>query len=586
MRSGVLLAVLIAFVSTLASCQFLGGGEPEPADSTPGLGPGGATPGTVSPVPDVVRTRTAVTARTPRVSPTPSTPTATPTVTPTPIPPSAALGPAVDGLSQQLAAFRAALNTRDVGRLSTAQLALLDEADKAEESLKDDKSRQADLVREAIDDIRAGASGQTNLLDAAARLLRQAGAGDGEGADLGTPSSLSGQPSGTDLPTLADDLRKQVDSYRQARRERNPENLLRRQKDLVDTLSRIEQATKGDNSPDARQLRTAAESLRRALSGDGRDLSDALAEAQAATGGIVPGQGGERDLLARAESLQRKASEFRAALASTDRGNLARLQKELLDEIGRVEANVRGDQSKTAETVRSSLGEIRDGASGDVAKLEGGLAKLTEVTGTSVDGQAADSTGQPMDVQRTAEVLQDKVAALNRAVQSNNTAEQLRLQRELHDEIARAEAGLQGVPSNQADALRSATEAIKNGLAGDQRKLVEAERHLRLASGRTTDGGSGPASSPASADSGPLANSLRSRLGSLEEATQRDDSDAVERAEQDLRDEADRLADALRGVQSPEADRLRAAIAAAREAAGGDPTKIEVAREMLEKARQ
>ena len=593
MKRDLLLIGLVVLALGLASCQVFGQSEPGPGDSTETVQPGALGNAVGSPAADLTAAALAAGTPTPTPSPTPSTPTATPTITPTPtstptpVPPSAAVKPAIEGLSQKLTAFRAALGSKDLDRLSTAQLALLNEADRAEQALKDDKSAQADLVREAISNVRAGASGQTQLLNAAAQLLQQAGGPSSSPAGTLTPSALLGRTAAADLATLTNNLRERIDGYQQARRERNPENLLRRQSDLVDTLSQIEQATANDSSPDAKQLRDVATALRRALNASGAEagtqLSDALAQARAAVGS----SSGQGDTRARLDSLQEKARAFKSELASGNSSDLTRLQKDLLDEIARVEADTRGDQSKEASTVRDALSALRDGASGDAAKLDSGLTKLAAITGSGDTGSAANPSAPPPDLQRSAEALQDKVAALKRATQNGNTGDQLRLQRELYDQLAKVEPGLQGNPSKQADALRSAVEAIKNGLSGDRGKLDEAERQLRVATGKSPAGSPpAPTASSGNVDLGPVASSLGNRLNALDDSLKRGDPDAIARAQQDLQAEANRAGDALNGVQSQKAERLRAAVTAAREAAAGDPAKVKVALDMLKGASQ
>ena len=597
MKRDLTLIGLVVLALGLASCQVFGQSEPGPGDSTETVLPGAVGTAAGSPAADLTAAALAAGTPTPTPSPTPSTPTATPTITPTPtstptpVPPSAAVKPAIEGLSQKLTAFRAALGSRDLDRLSTAQLALLNEADRAEQALKDDKSAQADLVREAISNVRAGASGQTQLLNAAAQLLQQAGGPSSSPAGTLTPSALLGRTAAADLATLTNNLRERIDGYQQARRERNPENLLRRQSDLVDTLSQIEQATANDSSPDAKQLRDAATALRRALNASGAEagtqLSDALTQARTVVGSSS-GQGDQGgDARARLDSLQEKARAFRSELASGNSSDLTRLQKDLLDEIAKVEADTRGDQSREASTVRDALSALRDGASGDAAKLDSGLTKLASITGSGDTGSATNSSAPPPDLQRSAEALQDKVAALKRATQNGNTGDQLRLQRELYDQLAKVEPGLQGNSSKQADALRSAVEAIKNGLSGDRGKFDEAERQLRVATGKSPAGSPPvPTASSANVDLGPVASSLGNRLNALDDSLKRGDPDAVARAQQDLQAEVNRASDALNGVQSQKAERLRAAVTAAREAAGGDPAKVKVALDMLKDASQ
>lgn len=573
----------------LSSCQVLGmGGAETPVPSGTGVVAGAAETATAG----VDLTAVSLSA-TPSSSPTPATPlptptsTLTPTATPTPIPPGPAVLPAASALGSKLAAFRTALAARNVDRVSAAQLALLDEADKAERAVQGDKSREANLVREAIEDIRGGAGGQAQLLDSAARLLNQVG-----GGGVSTSTAVAGQTS-QDVATLAATLREQLKGYQQARRERNSENLLKHQRDLIVTLNEIAVATQGDNTPETKALRDAAASLRSALSSSGspdssgtasEQLTKALAEVQAAVGGFTEnGQPDNQvtDISASSAALKRTATSFRSSLASGNRSETARLQRDLLDEIARAEAALKSnpDSSSTeAQNLQAAISSLRDGAAGDTAKLDSGLNRL----GAAATTTGPESTGT-VDVKKTADSLRSKLASLQRAIQNGEESEQLRLQRELYDEATKAEPLLQGDTSREADALRGAIGAIKSGVSGESGKLDEAERQLRAAGGLPTPAAPRSSLTPtvAPVDVGAATGSLEKRLSALQDALQKNDADATAKAEKELADEAERVAASLQGQRSADAERLRGAASAAREAARGDASKLDEALKTL-----
>lgn len=584
MKARALLAGMLVLGLGLSSCQVLGQSEPPPEELTPSNTEAVATAEAVTPFAEVSPSPSPAVTPTPAETPTPAPPTATPTPTATPVPPSSALAPAVDGLEQKLAAFRSALASKNLERLSSAQLALLEEADRAEAALKNDKSPQANLVRDAIDDIRSGAAGQTRLLDAAAQGLSQAGGRNGTRSGVGTPSA-GARSRALDYSTLANSFREKLAGYEQARRERNPENLLRRQKDLVDVLGQIQEATQDADFPEARQLRAAADDLRRALDGGPEKLDAALAKAREAAGATQSedvAQVGDPATIV--EPIQRKASAFKAAVEGGRSADLARMQKDLLDEIVRAEGRLKADSSPEADKARSALRALRDGASGDTAKLDGALANLAEITGQASGDAGTPASQSSGDLRRTAESVRGKVEALQEAIRKGSSGDQLRLQRELHDLVTKVRPGLEGDPSSQAGALRGALDAIGNGLAGDQQKLDEAAKQLDQVLGRSatpTAQAQRRQSSQSSVDLGPIRSSLDNRLSALEDALKRGEEEGIEKAQQDLRAEADRVADSLQKLEPATADRVRSAIGAAREAAGGDLLKVQAARETL-----
>ena len=575
-----------ALVFGLASCQALGiGDDSQPSADEPGAVAGAAVSATAS----VDLTALALSA-TPSPTTTPGTPTATPTITPTPtatptpIPPGQAVRPSAVALATKLSTFRTALTARNVEKLSTAQVALLDEADRAESAIAGDKSPEADLVREAIADIRGGAGGQTKLLDSAAMLLNQVGAGGGL-----SPTVVAGQEP-QDLATLSETLSEAVQGYQQARRERNSENLLKRQSDLITALDAVATATQNDESAQAKQLRSAAAGLRSALSGTNgqpaieEDVTAALAQVQTVVGGISASAEGQADgqptdIEARSDSLRRIGISFRSALAAGNRSETARLQRDLLDEIARAESALQAapdPSSGEAESLRVAIGSLREGASGDLAKLDSGLNALNA---SSTGNQTA--TASIVDVKKTAESLQSKLASLQKAARDGASSDELRLQRELYDEATKIEPLLQNDTSKEADALRGAIGAIKSGVAGETGKLDEADRQLRTAAGKPAGPLTSLTPTAPSADLTGASSALAKRLGSLEAALQSNDPDAVATAEQDLAAEADRVIASLQGQRSEEADRLRGAATAAREAARGDPSKLQSAIELL-----
>jgi hypothetical protein len=388
------------------------------------------------------------------------------------------------------------------------------------------------------------------------------------------------------MSTLSKQLTDAVSGYQQARREKNSDNLLRRQKDLLDALAAVDQATQGDNSSDSTQLRSAVNTARQALSGGNGKVDDSLAALQQALGVDSPNQQTQAtDPLVAAQPVAKKAADFRAALSSGDAGNLARLQKELLDEVTRAETAIQSDHSQNADQVRSALASVRDGASGDRAKLDAGLTALGGQAGNGDQGNVSTSNAQPADIAKAADELKGNVEALQRAVATGNADEQLRQQRNLYDAVARAKAAANAGQGKQAEALRSALDSIGNVLGGDTTKLDDADRQLVLATGKAP-AAAAAAAPQANADLGPALNSLDDRLTAVQRAVQQKDPDALAKAQTDLRDAVNHASDSLQSLPAAKAEKLRAALNAAGEASGGDLTKVQAARDMLKQASQ
>src|SRR5260370_1042944 len=203
-------------------------------------------------VPDVV-----VAEAPPAAPPTPlSTPTPRPTPRPlpTPVPPGKALDPAATALETKLSAFRTALKTQDVTGALRLQRELLTETNDADSAIKNDKSPQAQSVRGAIAQIRAGIAGDNNGLEHADTSLRQVLGGSSGTLGVTLTSDPSADPAG-DLHTLNMDLH----DFRQAVQSKNGGDALRLQGKLVNEIIAAQKLAASDQS------------------GQGKALSDGLA---------------------------------------------------------------------------------------------------------------------------------------------------------------------------------------------------------------------------------------------------------------------------------------------------------------------
>ncbi len=512
----------------------------------------------------------------PTALPTPR-PRATPTPAPTPIPVSAALQPTASGLATKLGIFRAAVRTHDMPTMLRLQRELLVDADQAQSALKGDLSRQADSVRQAIADLRVGVTGDNNGLDHAEAALRSALAGQTVG--LISPSAVSTPVA--DANHSLEQMSERLRTFRQAVRDRNADGALKLQGQLLADLVAAEQLAQSDQSEQGRALRDALADLRKGLDGDG----GRLAAATTALGKLAAPApvAANVDTSRLAASLASKVDAFRTAAAANSRGDLLRLQRAILTEADQDTATLRSDQSAQATALREVLDAVRAGVSGDLGKLDGARAELGKLAGEDVTLTTA-SVKPIADLSRFAGDLDGKVGSFADAIQKGDASSMLRLQRELTEAADQVDASLKEVQSKPAEEARAAIAAIRTAFAGDLSKLDEARIHLRTISGVRQ-----PATAPRSAanvapgDLQPVAQELRNKLIAVRDAVQtRQPVEELAKRRETLKAEVAKAEDTLQGTTDPRADRLRAALNAAREAAAGDDAKVEAASRLLE----
>jgi hypothetical protein len=519
---------------------------------------------------------------TPEPAPTsPPTPRPTPRPLPTPIPASQALDPAATALETKLSAFRAALKTQDVNGSLKLQRDVLASATDAETAIKNDKSPQAQAVRGAIAQVRAGIAGDSNGLDKADAALRQVmgGASGGLGVTL-TSDTSSSDPAG-DLHTLNLDLQ----SFRQAVQSKNSGDALRLQGKLLGEIGAVEK-TGGSDAALSGTLAT----LQKGLDGD----STALATAAAALDKLDTGAGQAQvatDYAGLAASLAAKMDAFETATSTASQADLLRLQQEILTEAKQDEDALGSDQSPQAAALRDAIKGARAGVSGDLTKIDAARNQLGQVSGQAAASGA--STAKPItDIKGFAGDLDKTVGSFQDALQKNDTGSMLRLQKSLADQADQADASLKGVQSKPAEQVLAAVGSIRSAFAGDTSKLADARVQLRAVSGA----GSGNATASATVQAAPtaaggqdaqtVAGGVRDKLNSLETAVHdpHQSTDEIAKRRDAVNTEALKAEAALKGVNDPRADRLRSAITTAREAAAGDDAKVQNALSGLQAA--
>jgi hypothetical protein len=587
LQAGTVLA-LVALVGCQAGSASVAAPQPTADVATPGVAVAAPTD-TIAPVaPQTTATDIVMADAPPAVPPTPlptSAPRPTPRPLPTPVPPGQALDPAATALETKLSSFRSALKTQDVTGSLRLQRELLTSATDAESAIKNDKSPQAQSVRGAIAQIRAGIGGDSNGLEHADTTLRQVIGGSTGFLGVTLTSDTASDPAG-DLHTLNVDLH----DFRQAVQSKNAGDALRLQGKLVNEISAAQKLAASDQSDQGKALSDALALLQKGLDGDTTSLATASAMLDKLDTG--PGQAQvATDYAGLAASLAAKMDAFETATATGSQGDLLRLQQEILTEATQDEAALGSDQSPQAAALRGAIKGARASASGDLTKTDTARADLGRVSGQAAP--AGGTSAKPIsDIKGFARDLDSTVSSFQSALQRNDTGSMLRLQKSLADQADQADGTLKGVQSKPAQQVLGAVGAIRAAFAGDTSKLADARVQLRLVTDASSAGvaptDAGVRATPNSGGYNPQAISggVRDKLTSLSDAVRdpHQSSDEIAKRRDTLNAEALQAEAALKGVTDPRADRLRAALTTAREAAAGDDAKVQAALSSLQSA--
>src|SRR5215471_12714981 len=180
-------------------------------------------------------------------------------------------------------------------------------------------------------------------------------------------------------------------------------------------------------------------------------------------------------------------------------------------------------------------------------------------------------------------------------MQKNDTATMLRTQRHLTDLANQVDNGLNGSQSKPADEVRAAVASVRTAFAGDLTKLDEAHTHLHsviAAAGAAgaAGGAANPAAKPATGqpvggDLQPVAQGLHDSVAALSTAVKdHQTADEISHKRDALKAEIAKAESKLGASTDPNADQLKAALGAAKEAAGGDDAKVAAAQSALDSA--
>src|SRR6266852_3914614 len=274
LQAGIVLA-LVVLVGCQAGSTSVATPQPAPDEAAASDTVAAPTDTTAEVAPRTAATTSAAAEATPALPPTPPptpAPRPTPRPLPTPVPPGQALDPAATALETKLSAFRTALKTQDVTGSLRLQRELLSAANDAESGIKNDKSPQAQSVRGAIAQIRAGIGGDSNGLEHADATLRQVIGGSTGSLGVTLTSDTASDPAG-DLHTLNVDLH----DFRQAVQSKNAGDALRLQGKLVNEISAAQKLAASDQADQGKALSDALALLQKGLDGDTTSLATASA---------------------------------------------------------------------------------------------------------------------------------------------------------------------------------------------------------------------------------------------------------------------------------------------------------------------
>jgi hypothetical protein len=304
-----------------------------------------------------------------------------------------------------------------------------------------------------------------------------------------------------------------------------------------------------------------------------------------------------------ATSLGSKIDAFRVAVSTNSRADMLRLQTDILAEAQQDAAALMNDPSPEAAKVRGQLDMVRAGVSGDLDKLEGARNELSKISGVADVGAngatpavgGAAGAKSITDLGHFAQDLDQTVTAFQGAVQKNDTATMLRTQRHLTDLANQVDNGLNGSQSKPADEVRAAVASVRTAFAGDLTKLDEAHTHLRSVIGAAgaagaAGGAANPAAKPATGqpvggDLQPVAQGLHDSVAALSIAVKdHQTADEISHKRDALKAEIAKAESKVGASTDPNADQLKAALGAAKEAAGGDDAKVAAAQSALDSA--
>jgi hypothetical protein len=283
---------------------------------------------------------------------------------------------------------------------------------------------------------------------------------------------------------------------------------------------------------------------------------------------------------------------FAEAAAKGDPNATLQAQRKLLEATASAVSVASADPSQYGKQLQSALDQISSASTGSYDQMASAHKSLATLAGAGavVAGQGTPFAELPRPAAQSSASLPDAASALQRAVDNFNKAsangnegDLLRAQRDLVTAVNAADAASKNNSSPLGQQLGRAVTLVHDGLGGDAGKFRDAAAALGQLSGQSASS-SATATTGLRVDLQPLQNDLDNKLQLLQSALQGTDHSAVQKSEDDLRQSIQKASDATAGDQSPAAARFRDALGHATEAAGGDTTKIQSARDQLKAA--
>jgi hypothetical protein len=300
-----------------------------------------------------------------------------------------------------------------------------------------------------------------------------------------------------------------------------------------------------------------------------------------------------------AQSVDDALVAFAQAQAAGDPAALLKAQRALLAAAAAAAPVANGDPTPYGKQLREALGNVAAASTGGYDQMVDAHKTLTLLTGGSSDlgvgtTPVAILPHPPAQNQQVglAEVTSNLQKAVNEYITATNSGNQdslLTAQRDLLQATAAADAASKVGTKQDAKDLQRIVTLLNDGFRGDTGKFQDAATALgsinpqqpgtAVAEGTATAG-----TTSTHVDIQPLQNDVDNKLQSLENLKSNPDKQGMQHAEDDLKQSIQKAQDAIADDHSPAADKLRDALGHASEAANGDTTKIQVARDQLKAA--
>ncbi len=396
-----------------------------------------------------------------------------------------------------------------------------------------------------------------------------------------TPSATSTPAPIAQLPELANTLDEKIVALGQAMGSQDADQAIRAQKELLDQADKVLLALQIDQSPQADLVRQAIQDAKTGANGDQAKLDSARAKLRAATGSTssaAQSSPAGQSTQAMAASLQTKLKAVNDARQQNRLTDLLRLQQDLLNEVDQDQKAIANLHTSSADSLRGTLQDLKDGLGGENSKLDSAAAKLATIASTSPASATQPSAGA-QQMQQAAASLDAKLAALQQALSGGNRDDLLRAQRDLLDEVSRDQSLANGSNSPPADRFRSALSQAKDGASGDAAKLNGARSDLsgllggqQQASGQSQSGQQ--SGSTQSVDLPSMANDLSRNVDAYKQAIDKGDRATMLRLQQQLTDEVNKANQAVKNGSGQQYEQMRSALGDLNNALQGDLSKL------------